>query len=122
MHRFIPVVLILISFNLHAKQKAVICPMVYYNSVKRNVEASGSYDKFKHCAVSCLLALRCSGVDVLQVGILKELMDLAGPGNADMRDLKADYEGVELVMRNQAANDNSCLESCHRLYPENSCK
>jgi len=110
-----------ISTNLFAKEALIICPMYYYSSVKKTVEAQGQFDKYKHCAVSCMLTLRCPAVDVLELGILKELADTVGPGNAEVADLKADYFGVSLATRHKAKTDKSCMLQCHLKYPENSC-
>ena len=100
----------------------IICPAYYYSSVKSTVESNGTFDKFKHCAVSCLLTLRCSALDVLELGIIKELADVVGPGNAEMNDLRADYYGVSLATSLKAKNDKSCMAQCHVKYPENSCQ
>ncbi len=108
------------STSLLAKEQLIICPALYYTSVKKVVEANGSYDKFKHCAVSCLLTIRCPAADVLELGIIKELADVVGPGNAEMADLEADYHGVKLGSIFKAS-DHSCLSQCHKAYPENSC-
>lgn|GEM_PF-1505070 len=113
---------VLLASNLYAKEAVILCPTFYYSSVKKTVEANGAHDKFKHCAVSCLLALRCPAVDVLELGILKELADMMGPGNSEMDDLKADYYGVALVTSLKAKSDKACISQCHTLYPENSCQ
>jgi hypothetical protein len=121
MRIFLYVVTLVFSSSLLAKEQLIICPALYYSSVKKVVEANGSHDKFKHCAVSCLLTLRCPAADVLELGIIKELADVVGPGNAEMADLQADYHGVKLgsIFR---ASDKSCLTQCHLAYPENSCQ
>jgi len=112
-----------LSFSAFAEEEElIICPLIYASSVKKIVEANGSYDKFKHCAVSCLLTLRCPAVDVMEIGILKELADMVGPGNAEMADLKADYDGVALAVKGKAKTDKACLAQCHNLYPQNSCQ
>lgn len=112
----------MISINASAKESMIICPAYYYSSVKSTVESNGTFDKFKHCAVSCLLTLRCSALDVLELGIIKELADVVGPGNAEMNDLRADYYGVSLATSLKAKNDKSCMVQCHVKYPENSCQ
>jgi hypothetical protein len=95
-----------------------ICPTFYYSTVKKIVEKYGSYDKYKHCAVSCALALRCPADDVLELGALKELIDVVGPGNAEINDLKADYDGVSLAVSSKAKTDLECINKCHLLYPK----
>ncbi len=121
MIRLIGILTILISFSAKAERTA-ICSMYYASDVKKIVEASGQFDKFKHCGVSCLLALRCPSADVLQIGILKELADVFGPGNAEWDDLEADYAGVKLVTSKKAKTDKECLSQCHQAYPEGSCR
>ena len=112
----------LFSLNSIAKEEntAMICSALNYKKVKAKVEAEGSYDKFKHCAVSCLLALRCPTVEVMQLGILKELADIFGPGNAEWDDLKADADGVNLVTSKKAKTDKECFQGCHGLHPRSS--
>jgi len=103
------------------KQAVPICSMYYASAVKKIAEANGKFDKFKHCSVSCMLTLRCPAVDVLEIGILKELADVVGPGNAEMADLRADYAGVDLAVSKKAKTDQTCMDKCHGLYPEGSC-
>ena len=111
---------ILFSFSLKANDSAelMVCPLLYYSSVKKMVEENGSFDKYKHCAVSCALTLRCPATDVLELGLLKELVDVVGPGNAELNDLKADYEGVALASTSRAKTDRECINKCHKIYPE----
>ena len=106
-----------------SKQKSFpICSSFYVSSIKTKAEKMGGYDKFKHCAVSCMLALRCPASDVLEIGILKELADVFGPGNAELDDLEADYKGVEIVMRLKAKTDDQCKTQCDKIYPRNKCQ
>lgn len=110
-----------LSTSLYAKEALIICPMYYYSSVKKTVEANGQFDKYKHCSVSCMLTLRCPAVDVLELGILKELADTIGPGNAEIADLRANYFGVALATGQKVKTDKNCMLQCHLKYPENSC-
>ena len=121
MIRLITLLSTLLSFSAYAENKA-ICSLYYASDVKKIVESSGHFDKFKHCGVSCLLALRCPSADVLSIGILKELADTVGPGNAEWDDLEADYAGVRLVTSKKARTDKECLSLCHQIYPEGSCR
>ena len=102
-------------------KEAIVCPLLYLSSVKKMVESNGNFDKFKHCSVSCLLTLRCPADEVLELGILKELMDVVGPGSAEKADLKADYLGVKLAVSTEGIDDKECMKACHSLYPEVSC-
>lgn len=99
----------------------MVCSIVFYSKVKKIVESKGDFDKYKHCAVSCLLALRCPAKEVMHLGILKEGLDLIGPGNAEMDDLKADFTGVGFVTKKKVKTDEECIQQCHQVYPELSC-
>lgn len=118
MKKLILVLLLLNLTNVYAEEKALACSMVWYSKVKKKVEARGSYDKFKHCAVSCLLALRCNPKEVLNVGILKEGLDLLGYGNAEMKDLEADIKGINFVTGKTAKTDEQCLKQCENHFSE----
>lgn len=112
---------IIFSFFISSSVSAevtMICSTFHYSKVKKIVEAKGSYDKYKHCAVSCLLALRCNPADVRQLGLFKEGIDLLGPGNAEMADLKADFKGVDFAVKKKAKTDDECIQKCHEAYPE----
>ena len=121
MPKIILIFLFIIPSTLLAQETFVICPLLYLSSVKKLVEANGQYDKFKHCSISCILTLKCPAVDVLEIGIIKEVIDAIGPGNAEMGDLKADYQGVKFATSNKSATDKSCMSSCHKIYPEMAC-
>lgn len=114
--------IILLSFTSQAKEaNKILCSSLYYSSVKKIAEKYGSFDKYKHCAVSCMLTLRCPSFEVFEVGIIKELVDTVGPGNAEFADLQADYQGVELASTYKAKLDSECIRECHRIYPERQC-
>lgn len=124
MKLLLPLILFIFSLSVLAKseKKAIpICSLYYLSDVKAKAIAHGNFDKYKHCAVSCMLALRCSPSDVLEIGILKELADVVGPGNAEMADLRADYKGVDIAVKKEATTDKKCMDACHSYYPENSC-
>lgn len=108
--------------NTSAKDSAMICSMYHYKEVKKIVEANGSYDKYKHCAVSCLLALRCPASEVRQLGVIKEGLDVVGPGNAEMADLEADFRGVKFATSKKAKTDKQCMTLCQSHYNNNSCQ
>lgn len=79
-------------------------------------EQNNSFDKFKHCAVSCYLALRCSAAEVKTVGVLKEFRDLLGYGNPEMADIKADFFGVNLAEKKVARHDEDCSRICDENF------
>ena len=74
-------------------------------------------DKNLHCAVSCVLTLKCFPSDVLIIGLGKEIYDCVSPGDADIRDLEADYRGVHLVSSGRARNTSDCYQQCDSYYP-----
>ncbi len=122
---FFILLVIIASTQIQAKEEKKtipICSLLYVSDIKKVVEANGKYDKFKHCSVSCMLALRCPAEDVLEIGVLKEIEDVFGPGNAEWEDLRADYKGVDLKMEKKAKTDKECMQQCHLIYPENSCR
>lgn len=93
------------------KQSIPLCSLLYAQSVKAKLTKNGN-DKYKHCAVSCMLSNRCGGFDSYQLGVLKEVWDLIGPGNAEMKDLEADLIGVRMSMHKMAINDKECNQKC----------
>lgn len=93
-----------------------VCAIIQSIRLKDDIIDLGKNDKFMHCALSCQIALRCGGYQSLSVGILKELWDLITPGDADIEDIKADIAGINLVLNNQANNDNQCINICDDLY------
>jgi hypothetical protein len=93
----------------------ILCPL--YHAVKlKKALPEPSTDKFKHCALSCQLALRCSALDTMALGVMKEVWDLVSPGNAEWEDLKADAIGIEFVLRKQAVSDKECNRQCKNIY------
>lgn len=93
----------------------IVCPLLYANGLKQKLPANTT-DKFKHCALSCQLALRCDAMDTLSLGILKELWDLISPGNAEWEDLVADMEGTKLATSGEAETDKECNTQCLGIY------
>ena len=77
-----------------------------------------TYDKFKHCAVSCYLGLRCGKGQVGLIGVLKEIRDAFGYGNAEIADIKADFYGIKLVRKKLATSDELCGIKCDERYPK----
>lgn len=114
--------LVLLPSISHSK---MLCSAFFAKRLKRQVERVESTDKWKHCALSCMLARRCGGNDSFMLGILKELADVVGPGNAEWADLVADSDGVMLWRLGMGRTDSMCKENCASLYPhpieENAC-
>ena len=90
--------------------------MRHSKAVMEVAERHSSYDKNRHCTVSCMLGLRCNLNEVMLVGILKEIKDVFGPGNAERADLIADKYGIDLVKYKRASIDSECLEQCDQQY------
>lgn len=105
----------------HAKEEAIVCPLYFYKEVKAKAEARDSYDKFKHCAVSCMLSLRCPITDVIEIGLLKEGLDYLGYGSPEVADMEANMSGIRLVTKKKVKTDKACLDSCQLLHRPNSC-
>ncbi len=122
MRAFLGIIILLIlaapSLGLAKQEDAPLCSLLYLKKVRKRVEERSSYDKFKHCSVSCLLARRCPGFDVFELGVIKELVDIVGPGNAEFADLRADHIGVKLGEKLRSAGDEACFKSCSEEFPE----
>jgi hypothetical protein len=69
-----------------------------------------SNDKVYHCGVSCVLSARYGAVTAMMIGIAKEVEDIFTPGDADMKNLDADYAGVSIGRHFQ--DDYKLLDAC----------
>jgi len=69
-------------------------------------------DDKAHCVASGLIARYCSIPESYLAGIGKEVRDLLGPGDAEWRDLKSDWAGVDCARR--ADSDEALKECCMR--------
>lgn len=94
-----------------------LCSAYYARRLKSEVDKPLANDKWKHCSLSCMMALRCGGQDSFIVGVLKELADLVTPGTADWEDLRADADGVTLAVLRIARSDEACKKHCADIYP-----
>jgi len=73
-------------------------------------------DKLKHCLAAGMLARYCSPAEAKLASWGKEFDDALGAGDADRRDLEADYFGIACA---RAAGDDGALQQCcARRYPE----
>ena len=112
-------------FQLHdvqagnEKDKIVKCSLKHIPHAKTwiNQQYYNTFDKFKHCAISCYLDLRCPRAQVGLIGILKEIRDAMGYGNAEWADIRADFYGLKLVRKKMAFNDEDCARKCDEKYP-----
>jgi hypothetical protein len=94
----------------------LICSIKNSKSVIAVAERHSDYDKNRHCTVSCMLSLRCNLDEVMLIGVLKEIKDVFGPGNAERADLVADKFGIDLVRHQRARTDSECLDQCDLRY------
>ena len=78
-------------------------------SVVTNKLPSGIPDSRAHCMASGLIARYCSRSEAYMAGIGKELRDLLGPGDAELRDLRADRAGIACSRK---AKDDADIASC----------
>ncbi len=120
--------LILLILAQQASAKDFICKKTFIKTVKNSVVARASElsrehhsdtvnDKFMHCSVSCQLTFQCYGTHVLALGLGKEIWDVFTPGDADVRDLKADILGIDLNESGRARNNEECFTQCESYYP-----
>ncbi len=104
------------SLGAQTNPKVLLCTYKNAKVVVAIAKAHSHYDKNLHCSVSCMLTLRCNSGEVLLAGLFKELKDLLGYGNAEVKDLEADFFGVDLVRSKRATTDQECLEQCDLQY------
>ena len=106
------IALLMVMSSSFANEKVALCSIFHANSVKAKLIQNNNNDKYKHCAVSCMLALRCGAIDSLNIGILKEVWDMFTPGDADIKDIKADMIGIEFYLNKMAVSDKECNQRC----------
>lgn len=94
----------------------IFCSLYHSKRVIKIAEKHSTYDKNRHCTVSCMLTLKCAAEEVLLIGTLKEVKDFFGPGEASTEDLKADAFGISLASKGAARTDNQCLSQCDLYY------
>jgi hypothetical protein len=117
----------LFTGNAFAAKDFICKPSFVKNVVKEVLERNRknevihhwtvSNDKNRHCAVSCILTFRCFSTDVLAIGIAKEIYDMFTPGDADFKDIQADYRGIRLVLSGRARDKRDCYQQCDSHYP-----
>jgi hypothetical protein len=98
-----------------------VCGLIVGKAYKSEVEADPrKSDKYKHCALSCVMTLYCGPADSMSVGILKEIYDALGFGTPDWKDIEADRTGIKVGMKQISNGDysrDSCYRSCSQLHP-----
>lgn len=117
MYKFILLIILCLSFNaIGAEGKSALCTIENAKIVIPIAEKHSSYDKNRHCTVSCMLSLKCNRLEVMMIGYLKEFKDVFGPGNAEVEDIKADKYGISLVRTKRAQSIPECLQQCDLRY------
>lgn len=89
------------------------CAYVHANRLKKSLPRASS-DKYKHCSLSCHLSLLCGTTGTATIGIIKELVDVIGPGNAEWNDLRANFRGMSLSRR--VSGPSGCYRGCGLYY------
>ncbi len=85
---------------------------------RNEVSLPGKPDKFKHCALSCVMTLYCGPIESFELGALKELYDALGFGTPDIEDLKADLTGIKTGIKIGFFGErNRCYEACSGFFP-----
>lgn len=110
------ILMMTVSLGAVAKPRKLFCAYTNAKIVVPIAERHSSFDKNRHCSVSCMLALRCNDTEVLVAGYLKEFQDVFGPGDADENDIIANKYGISIVRNNRADNDRECLQQCDVRY------
>lgn len=113
---FILALLLQFSSPSHAQEEKLLCSALFGRSFYQELKPQPLVDKTKHCALSCYLALRCGGVESFQVGLIKEVLDLMGMGQADWADIRANQQGITMAVSGRARSKLQCLRECRAIY------
>lgn len=92
-----------------------LCLIQNAKKISTRIDKYKKIDKFKHCATTCQLALKCSSLMAISAGALKELLDTITPGDADLKDMRANLVGKSLVDTKMATTNNECIQSCDSI-------
>lgn len=109
--------LFVLTINSYAYERGLICVYRIGKPLSKVVVKMGNHDKYKHCTLSCTLTNRCGGFSTYTAGVLKELQDLLGPGNAELKDILANVRGIRLASTGEAKTFSECAKECLRYYP-----
>ncbi len=102
--------------SAHASTEFV-CSIFQAQKIYKDLGRQNISDKTKHCVLSCHMALRCPSFEVWNLGVLKEIYDLLGGGNAEWADLQADRDGIVLATSRRARTTAECYRECREIYP-----
>jgi hypothetical protein len=109
------ILFILLISNVSAEEM-IICASYYAYRHKPYVESLEGSDKLKHCTMSCAIANTCNDFETYQLGLIKEIVDLFTPGDADLNDIKANIQGIKLSRKHKFSNIYQCHSACKRYY------
>ena len=104
--------LFFINIKTFAQEK-LFCSTSYGFEIREKIDNFKITDKAKHCSLSCLVARKCKNANILLLGFMKELIDIVGPGNSEIEDMKANFQGTYFAFTSK----QSCLYLCIRKYP-----
>lgn len=101
----------------HATNEKLFCGIRNGLNYKKEVDRFRN-DKTKHCALSCMIAVKCPNASAYILGYLKEMWDLISPGDADARDIAANNDGIRVSEDVDPDHlVSGCIESCLVIYP-----
>ncbi len=103
--------------SMAEEQLVPICGMVVGHRRKAEVLREGTADKFRHCALSCVITLGCGPLDAYNVGLMKEIYDALGFGTPSLEDLRADVAGIDLGISRDIRTRSDCYRGCGKIYP-----
>lgn len=104
------------SASAFAGQKNLLCAYIVGSAKRDSINKLPNTDKFKHCALSCQIGLRCSSTGTATLGLLKEIADLFGPGNSEWADMQANMKGIRYSRMRHVDSDYDCLQECSKDY------
>jgi hypothetical protein len=103
-----------------ASRARLVCA---YRTAKRllpEVERAGSYDKFRHCTMSCWVTLECGRVEAWGIGVAKEIRDLLCQGSPSLEDIRADNDGIRFALDADVSTRDDCVRACDEIHPRDS--
>lgn len=93
--------------------KLLFCSTYYAFKYKKEIQRLPN-DKTMHCAMSCAIALKCPDIGTAALGWLKEFIDVLGPGDADMNDIRANRRGIKISK--SVSYKWQCKRACIKVY------
>ena len=112
------VLLALILGSSSFAETNTVCVIRTIKQYRPQIDLPQRLDKFKHCALSCILAIQCGPAESWVMGVGKEIADLFDGGDPDVKDLRADHIGIQMVRRGYARDLQACSTQCLRIFPD----